>query len=95
MAITKQYQELNDTCSGIVRSSLQPERAQLLAESHIFLHELERWRGAVAPSKEHLLLGIAAREYQYALLALVQGLYRHAFKGCRSRRFTCQPTKWN
>jgi hypothetical protein len=83
IAIAGVYQSLHDTCGAIVRTSLQPEPAQQVAESHVFLHELERWADAIAPNKERQLLAAAAREYQYALLALAQGLYRQAFKGLR------------
>jgi hypothetical protein len=82
-AIAKIYQNLHDACGGIVRASLQVEPAQQVAESHVFVHELERWAEVIAPNKERQLLAVAAREYQYALLALTQGLYRQAFKGLR------------
>ncbi len=82
-AIAQVYHGLHAACGKILEESSQGEFAQLLAESHVFLHELERWTELVAPRKESHLLAAAAREYQYALLALAQGLYRQAFKGLR------------
>jgi hypothetical protein len=82
-AITSVYRRLHDACGAIVQASLQAQYAQLIAESHAFLQELEHWAEVIAPNKEQHLLAVAVREYQYALLALAQGLYRQAFKGLR------------
>jgi hypothetical protein len=87
-AIAILYRSLHDTCGGILQASLQAEPAQLVAESHVFLYELEHWVKVIAPNKEQQLLAVAAREYQYALLALAQGLYRQAFKGLRGKSFS-------
>ena len=82
-AITQVYHNLHEACAKILEESTQGDFARLLAESHVFLHELERWIQVLARRKESHLLAVAAREYQLALLALAQGLYRHAFKGLR------------
>ena len=82
-AIARDYHDLHETCGRILEESSQGDFARLLAESHVFLHELERWTQVLVPRKENHLLAVAAREYQLALLALAQGLYRQAFKGLR------------
>lgn len=82
-AIIQIYKRLHDASGEIVLASLQAQYASLMAESHAFLPELERWAEVIKPNKEQHLFIVAAQEYQYALLALAQGLYRQAFKGLR------------
>ena len=59
------------------------DRSSLHGQGHQFLGELEQWMHSIEPRPEAVLIDRATREYQFALLALVQGHYRHAFKGLR------------
>lgn len=74
---------MQKACGKIVTKSFRGTRASAIADCHAFVHELERWSDALSTRKEHHLLSIAAREYQFSMLALTHGLYRQAFKGLR------------
>ncbi len=54
-----------------------------IARSHHFTQELGVWTSVLGLRRETTLFKMAAHEYQYAILALAQGHYRHAFKGLR------------
>lgn len=77
------YQNLQEACGKILAESSDGDNARRLAEGHAYIQELESWAQVLEPRKECQLLGVAVREYQLALLALAQGLYRQAFKGLR------------
>ncbi|MDP8225539.1 MAG: hypothetical protein P9L99_19415 [Candidatus Lernaella stagnicola] len=79
----KKYLLLHKKCGEIVAESVSKDYSQLHGQTNLFLCELESWIEIIKPSREHHLLFLAAQEYQYAALALTQGLYRQAFKGLR------------
>lgn len=81
--IFRYYNDLNERCSNILRRSFDATNAQKISRSHQFIGELSIWCSLLESRRESDLLRIAAHEYQYALLALCQGHYRHAFKGLR------------
>lgn len=83
-AIVVHYRDLSARCSEIVDETLRNEgRSSLHGNGHDFLDELDKWMRVIEPGREASLVGRATMEYQFALLALVQGHYRHAFKGLR------------
>ena len=77
------FRELQKSCGDIVDLSIQGANAEQMASSRQFFLELTAWHHAIAARRESELLRIAALEYDFALLALAQGHYRHAFKGLR------------
>lgn len=77
------FQELQSKCDAIVEASLADGNAAVMASSRQFCLELDAWCRVLATRGEAELLRIAALEYDFALLALAQGHYRHAFKGLR------------
>lgn len=82
--IADHYKALHEECTAILEESLSdPDRSALQGESQQFLGEIEDWISVLDGRPEAVLIGSAAREYQFSLLALAQGHYRHAFKGLR------------
>lgn len=77
------FAELHGKCEGVLKASLDGKNAGVVARSHQFGGELAEWSGQVEQRQEAYLLKVAALEYEFALLALTQGHYRHAFKGLR------------
>jgi hypothetical protein len=82
-AVVSYYTALHDSSVAILKASLSGSNELLHAESHAFISDLELWIESIRPRKEIILLEAAAREYQYALFALVQGHYRHSFGSLR------------
>lgn len=81
--IEKYYRALHARCGLILEQSIAGENGQKVARSHEFFRELELWCGALSHRGEVELIRTAAHEFQYGLLALCQGNYRHAFKALR------------
>lgn len=82
--IVEHYRGLASKCNEILEVTFSvDDRALLHGRGHAFLGELKEWARAINPRPEQELIARAAREYQFAMLALVQGHYRHAFKGLR------------
>jgi hypothetical protein len=77
------YRSLHSSCEAILRQSLEEARSGVHSEGHTFTADFDLWLKAIGPRKECVLIDQAAREYQYALLSLVQGLYRQAFTALR------------
>lgn len=82
-AIEAYYERLHSQCGVILAASMEGTNEAKIARSHQFVQEIELWLYALHPRREGALLKVAAYEYQFALLALAQGHYRHAFKGLR------------
>jgi hypothetical protein len=82
-AIRLHYERLHSQCGAILATSISGTNEAKVACSHQFVQEIELWVSVVGSRREGALLKIAAYEYQFALLALTQGHYRHAFKGLR------------
>lgn len=82
-ALQRHYRELHDACGVVVTSSLTLPHSNDQASSHVFLEELAQWTTLVSHRRESQLLSTATTEYQYGLLAVVQGQYRQAFKSLR------------
>lgn len=78
------YKSFDAKCSEVVATTLDDTARQALqGTSHTFLSELAIWIDLVGNNRSTLLLKSAAIEYQFCLLAVVQGQYRNAFKGLR------------
>ncbi len=77
------FRELQKKSGDIVALSIRGTNAEQMASSRQFALELMAWFRAIASRRESELLKIAALEYEFALLAVAQGHYRHAFKGLR------------
>jgi hypothetical protein len=78
-----QYDQLNEKCGAILTDSLHGTNGIKIARSHQLVQEIEDWTTILNSRREIALLKMVAHEYQFALLALAQGHYRHAFKGLR------------
>lgn len=78
------YRSLSATCQEVLSASFQSDATGLQAISHSFLWDLGTWhKHLVAPRPETPLLTAAMGEYQFGLLAVVQGQYRQAFMALR------------
>lgn len=76
-------QQLLAKSGSIFELSMTTPNAKKAAASHVFVREMEIWCKVLAQRQEAYLLKVAALEFEFALLALAQGHYRHAFKGLR------------
>lgn len=74
---------LHEACTQTLAASFEGEREGQLAQQYVFGAELETWLSALAGRPERALYEVAHREYFVAMLNLVQGQYRNAFKGLR------------
>lgn len=81
--VVSHYEALHTNCGEILNATLGGGNEKIVARSHQFLAELELWSAALVDQREVALVKMVAHEYQYSLLALTQGHYRHAFKGLR------------
>ena len=77
------YDGLHSQSGKILSESLHAGNGVKVARSHQFTQEVEIWTAVLNNRRESVLLKMVAHEYQFALLALAQGHYRHAFKGLR------------
>jgi hypothetical protein len=77
------YRQLHASCSTVVDETLQSDTDQLQATSHDFVYDLEQWLGALKERPEVQVIKAGLREYQFALLAVIQGQYRQAFMALR------------
>lgn len=76
-------QQLLSKSDSIFELSTTAQNAKKIASSHIFISEMETWRKVLDQRQETELLKAAVLEYEFTLLALTQGHYRHAFRGLR------------
>lgn len=65
------------------KQSLTGPNLGKIAASHRFAPELALWCVLIGDKREVELFQVAEHEYEYSLLALAQGHYRHAFKSLR------------
>ena len=77
------YKRLHDACGDVFRTSFLSEHADLHASSHSFISDLGKWHSLIADRPESTMLRPAISEYQFSLLAVVQGQYRQAFMALR------------
>lgn len=77
------FGQLQEKCEQILNASLDGSNSENVAASHLLVAEFETWCNVLNQRRETELLRVAALEYEFALLALTQGYYRHAFKGLR------------
>lgn len=77
------YRELYTKCGEILTTSFEADNNSYHCINHHFILDLEKWIKVLNNRPEVELLEMALREYQYALLALVQGQYRQAFMALR------------
>jgi hypothetical protein len=77
------YKQLHTSCGDVVAASFLADTIGLQAAGHSFIGDLEKWHGVLIHRPESDLLKASLREYQFALLAVVQGQYRQAFMALR------------
>jgi hypothetical protein len=83
LEIAKYFIQLHEKCGQILVASTQGANSAMIAESLHFATELECWHKILEHRAEAKLLKVAILEYQFSLLALAQGHYRHSFKSLR------------
>lgn len=83
LPIQLHYESLHTACGKMLENAFTGRNAEKVASSHHFVSELGAWLIALNSRRENVILELATQEYQYSLLALTQGHYRHAFKGLR------------
>ena len=81
--IKQYFDQLHIKCGDIVSSSMDGNNLDKIATSYQFATELEDWCKVLCNRTEVELLKVATMEYSFALLALIQGHYRHSFKSLR------------
>lgn len=77
------YVVIHSTCAQVLEQSLATEAGFMHAKSHAFISDLERWLQVLELRPETDLLRLAIREYQFGLVVLSQGFYRHAYASLR------------
>jgi hypothetical protein len=77
------YKRLHDACGDVLCASFLSAHADLQASSHSFVSDLGQWHSLIADRPESAMLRAAINEYQFSLLAAVQGQYRQAFMALR------------
>lgn len=70
-------------CGEVLNASFTSGAAGKQCVSHSFISDLEHWIIALSDRAETELLKSALREYEFALLAVVQGQYRQSFMALR------------
>jgi hypothetical protein len=74
---------LHGICTATLNRSFDGEFAAMMARSFVFANDLSTWAQLISDRPERFLLAKASEEYLVAILNLVQGQYRNAFKGLR------------
>lgn len=82
-ACHKYYKELQTNTGKVLDTSLSGEFGLLHSRSHASLSDFKCWTDVLKDRPEVQLLRAGVREYHFALLALAQGFYRHAFMALR------------
>lgn len=77
------YKDLNYKCQEILLKSFSEDNAGLQSKSHSFLSDLQDWIEIIDSRPEADIIKNAHLEYQYSLLAIVQGQYRQAYMALR------------
>ena len=77
------FGQFHSQCEGVFKQSLAEPNLAKIATSHRFAPELALWCALIGEKREVELFRVAEHEYEYSLLALAQGHYRHAFKSLR------------
>jgi hypothetical protein len=77
------YKTLYAACGDVLTASFKADTIGLHAGSHSFISDLEQWHEFLKDRPESPLLKAALGEYQFGLLAVVQGQYRQAFMALR------------
>ncbi|MFI8651568.1 hypothetical protein KZA05_04525 [Bacillus amyloliquefaciens] len=77
------YKDLNYKCQKILLESFSEDNAGLQSKSHSFLSDLQNWIEIIDNRPEADIIKNAQLEYQYSLLAIVQGQYRQAYMALR------------
>jgi len=77
------YRRLHGACGDVLGTSFPADTTGLQAASHSFVADLDQWHGVLIGRPESALIKASSNEYQFALLAVVQGQYRQAFMALR------------
>lgn len=83
MDVIAYYEELHSVCRETLRQTFGEDTSAHLGVSHNYVSDLEKWIIVLSDRPECRMLESASREYQFALLAVVQGQYRQAFSALR------------
>lgn len=75
---------LHKQAGNILESSLSDDEClKALSENHTFVGDLNNCIIAIQDRREKEIFKLAQKEYEFALFALTQGYYRHAFSSLR------------
>ena len=77
------FRSLHEKSGLLLTESLGGDRVAQQAKSLTFAADLQNWCENLGPLSKTDALVAAVSEYEFSLLALVQGHYRHAFMGLR------------
>lgn len=81
--IQKYYSDFNNKCAAIMLESTKEKNVTILSKSHHLLADFQTWIEILSDRYETELLKAAHREYQFALLSVIQGQYRQSFMSLR------------
>lgn len=77
------YKAMHVRCSEIMEHTFNSDETGLQSQGHSFLLDFSNWIDFLKPRLETVLLKSAIKEYQFGLLAVAQGQYRHAYLALR------------
>lgn len=77
------FARFHTECNVVFQQSNTEPNLSKITKSHEFVEELNLWCELIGDRREVELLRVAQHEYEYSLLILAQGHYRHAFKSLR------------
>lgn len=77
------YKELNIKCQDIILESFSQDIENYQAKNHNFLIEFDEWISSISSRPEVNIFKNVQLEYQFGLLAVVQGQYRQAYMALR------------
>ena len=76
------YRRLHDQCGEVISVTFD-HGSRLQAAAHSYIDDFDLWIDVLDNRTERPVLERAMREYQFGLLAVAQGTYRHAFMALR------------
>ncbi len=77
------YEQLHAKCGDVLAETFCIDTDNQHSKSHSKVLDLEEWISVLSSRPEADLLKAGVQEYQFALLAVVQGQYRQAFMALR------------
>lgn len=80
----ERFAAMSAKCADIVSTSTDGARLAVMGNAYSFIDDLRQWIEVLPSDGLKQVLIFAARDYEFAMLALSQGHYKYAFAGLRA-----------